>query len=136
MRLLRREEILASTLQVDTLPAPEWGDDCWVRVRAMSGLEREAMDRHVYDNRNAGKPYSLLGAIAAYSIIDEDGRRMFAPEEILQLAELNQAPLERIWDWQTKHSGLGARALEDAQKNSATGQNGATSSVSSGASAG
>lgn len=136
MRLLKRDEILAaSTLKTEKLPAPEWGDDCYVLVRALSARLRESMDRNVYESRQAGKPYSILGNIAAHSIIHEDGRLMFSPEDMLALAEVNQAPLERIWDWQTEHSGLGGKALDDAVKNSKPGQNGAGSTSTSAASA-
>jgi hypothetical protein len=137
MRILKRQEILAaSALKTEKIPAPEWGEDCCVLVRALSGLQREAMDRHVYESRKAGNPYSILGNIAAHSIIDEDGHLMFSADEMMALAEVNQAPLERIWDWQTKHSGLGGKALDDAVKNSEPGQNGAGSSATSGVSAG
>lgn len=132
MRMLSRAQILAAAaLKTEKIPAPEWGADCYVLVRALSARLRESMDRNVYENREAGKPYSILGNIAAHSIIDEDGRLMFSAEDMMTLAEVNQAPLERIWDWQTKHSGLGGKALEEAVKNSAPGQNGAGSSSTS-----
>lgn len=132
MRLLKRDEILSAlSLETEKIPTPEWGADACVLVRALSGLQREAMDRHVFGNREGGKPYSILGATAAFSIIDEDGRLMFTPEQIMALAALHQAPLERIWDWQQQHSGLGSKSLEAAVKNSEPGQNGAGSSSTS-----
>ena len=138
MRILSKAEILAAKgrLKTERIPTPEWGDDGAVLVRAFTGLQREAMDREVYERRTAGKPYSILGACAAFSIIDEDGQQMFTVDEVLELADLNQGPLERIWDWHQKHSGLGGKALQDAIKNSEPGQNGATPIASSSASAG
>lgn len=137
MRILKRQDILAAApLKTETIPTPEWGEDSGVIIRALSGLQREALDRAVFEARSTGKPYSVLGSTAAFSIIDEDGRLQFSPEEVLQVAQLNQGPLERIWDWQRKHSGLGAEALEESVKNSGAGQNGVTSSTSPAPSAG
>jgi hypothetical protein len=127
--MLRREDILAAQdIVTESVPVPEWGGA--VLVRSLSGTQREAMDRVIYDARQAGRPVSIFATVAAYSVVDIHGARLFSDEDIATLATKSSAPLERIWDWHQKHSGIGVKSLEDAIKNSGAGQNGATPSAS------
>lgn len=122
--MLNRESILgAKDIVIERLDVPEWGGA--VFVKAMSGTEREAYDDVIYRKKS-----HLLGTLAQYTIVDEQGARVFSPEDIPALSAKNSYALERIWDWHKKHSGVGDKALEEAKKNSEPGPNGATSSVS------
>jgi hypothetical protein len=133
--MLRREEILgAKDIAIETIAVPEWGGE--VLVRSLSGTQREAMDRVIYEGRQVGRPVSIFATVAAYSIVDATGARLFSDEDIGALAAKNSAPLERIWDWHTHHSGIGVKSLEEAAKNSGAGQNGAMPSGSPSVSAG
>ncbi len=137
MKILTRDEILnAADLQTETLGTPEWGEDSGVYVRSLTGEEREAIDQLQVDAKKAGKPLSVFALVAAFSIVDGAGVRIFSNENIPSLARKNSGPLERIWDWHVLHSGIGGKAAEEARKNSSAGQNGATSSASRSASGG
>jgi hypothetical protein len=128
--MLRREDILGAVdIKIEELQIPEWGGA--VYVRAMTGTEREAYDDVIYRKKT-----HLLATLAQYTIVDKDGARVFSPEDIPALAAKSSYALERIWDWHKAHSGVGAKALEESQKNLEAGLNGATSSVSPSASGG
>lgn len=128
--MLRREDILgAADIVIEKLYIPEWFGD--VYVKSMNGTERQACDAIILKNRP-----DVLATIAAFSIVDEQGERLFSPTDIVALAKKSSYALERIWDWHKAHSGIGAKALEESLKNSEPGQNGAGSSATSAASAG
>lgn len=130
-----RERILAAPdIQQERLEIPEWGET--VLVRSLSGLEREALNTLVYEARRSNKPVPIFAAVAAFSMVDEDGRRVFSDHDIGELAKHSSGALERFYDWQVKHSGIGDRAVEDAIKNSGAGQNGAMPTASPSVSAG
>jgi len=122
--MLRREDILgAKDITVEAIEIPEWGGQ--VYVKAMNGLEREAFDEVIYRKKT-----HLLATLAQSTIVDEAGSRVFSPEDIPALAAKSSYALERIWDWHKAHSGVGAKALEESQKNFEPGLNGAISTAS------
>lgn len=124
-----RERILAAKgLHTETMEIPEWGET--ITIRSLTVAQREAIDTLVSEAKKSGQPISVFALIVGFSILDEDGRRVFSNEDIRLFDDHNSGPFERIWDWHAKHSGIGGKALETAVKNSGSGQNGATSSVS------
>jgi hypothetical protein len=124
-----REQILAARdIKTETLFMPEW--DVSVTLRSLNGLEREALNTLVYEARQKGRSIPIFAAVAAFSIVDEEGRRVFSDDDIPALAQRTSASLERFYDWQVKHSGIGDKSVEDALKNSGAGQNGAMPSAS------
>jgi hypothetical protein len=125
---LRQRILAAPDIKTEQLYIPEWSET--LTLRSLSGTEREALNTLVYDAKRLGKPLAIFAAVAAFSIIDADGHRVFADDDIPELAKHSSGALERFYDWQVKHSGIGDRAVEDALKNSAAGQNGATPSAS------
>lgn len=117
MALLTKDAILAAQDVVrEELPCPEWGGE--IRVRSLSGRGREAFDAEVYQARKAGREVSIMAVLATLSVIDADDALVFDVKDAAALADKGSAPLERIYDFHRKYSGIGAATVEDAAKNS------------------
>lgn len=121
MRLLNKAAILvADDLKHEDVPVPAWGGT--VRVRVMTGAERDAF-RAAIATEDGGIPVGRFSvALLAATLIDEQGARLFAMDEIDQLAEKSAASLDAPAAVAMRLNGLGGNAVEEAVKNSASGQ--------------
>ena len=74
--MLTRDEIFAaSDLPVEEVQVPEWGGS--VYVRTMSGTERDSFEQEIVDARKAGQEANVRGRLAARTVSDQQGERMF-----------------------------------------------------------
>jgi hypothetical protein len=89
-----------------------------VYVRAMSGKERDAWEQDIQDRKNAKKAPNIRGSLAARSLCDETGKRLFTDAEAEQLGEVNAKDLDAVFDAATRMSGIGAREVKEMEKNS------------------
>jgi len=120
MRLLSKAAIVAAEdLKHEDVDVPEWGGT--VRVRVMTGTERDAFRTAI---AAAGDlPVGRFSVILlASTLIGEDGALLFTPEEIDQLAEKSGSSIDKPAVVAMRLNGLGGTAVEDAAKNSASGQ--------------
>lgn len=89
------------------LEVPEWGGA--VRLKAMTGKERSAfLSRHI---KNPGKGQAFViediqAHLAALSIVDESGARMFSEAEVEVLAGKSGVALERVFKAASKLNAL------------------------------
>lgn len=131
MDLLTRDSILTiQDLKTESVEVPEWGGA--VMLRELSGDERsDYVD--FYDKRrvNGEVAYKVYrdGLVAA-SLCDASGARIFAltDEDVAALGAKNGAALERLFERAQILSGIGAKATDELEKNSESGQNGDSSS--------
>lgn len=106
---LTREQILgADDRKTEDVPVPEWGGT--VRVRALSGTERDAYEAGIVEVRGDGsRKFTLANArarLASLSVCGEDGERLFTDADIKELGEKSAAALERVFDVALRLSGL------------------------------
>jgi hypothetical protein len=114
--LLSREEILgADDRKTEDVAVPEWGGS--VRVRSMSGKERDAYEAGIVQMRGDGSRKVTLENIRArlvsLTVVGEDGERLFSESDIGVLGDKSAAALERVFDVARKLSGLSEDDVEE-----------------------
>ena len=91
----------AQDREFEDVTIPEWGG-ATVRVVALSGIARDAMDREAWELVQAGKEGDHLHNIRArnlsHSVVHpETGRRIFdTPDKVKALGEKNSSVLARL----------------------------------------
>jgi hypothetical protein len=113
--MLNREHILAQRPLRKEVEIPEWGGS--VLVQGMDVAQAQAI-----------KPQDGLAELVIVSVVNEDGTRMFSPEDKESLQKLDVRGLKRLADAVLELNGMTKTAVEDAAKNSEPGLNGASSS--------
>lgn len=120
MKLLTRDEILqAPDLPVEEVEVPEWGGV--VRVRALSGAERDALEASIVEQQGSNvriNLHNMRARLVAMSVVDENGKRIFSDEDIEALGRKNAQALDRIATVAMRLSGLRPQDLQEAVKNS------------------
>jgi hypothetical protein len=116
MALLSREQILtASDIRTEDVEVPEWGGS--VRVRALTGVERDAYETTIVNIRSDGSKVmnlrNLRARLVAVSCVDEDGNRLFTDADAMELGNRSASALERVFDVAQKLSGLSASDVEE-----------------------
>lgn len=116
MTLLSRDAVLgAADRQTQDVSVPEWGGI--VRVRALSGVERDAYEAGIVQLRADGSKSvnlkNLRGRLVSLSCVDEDGRRIFSDEDAIALGDKSASALERVFDVARKLSGLSEGDVEE-----------------------
>jgi hypothetical protein len=113
--LLTREDILgAPDRRTEDVEVPEWGGT--VRVRALSGTERDAYEAGIVQIRGDGsRSFTLANArarLVSLALVGEDGNRIFSETDITALGEKSATALERVFDVARRLSGLGEEDIE------------------------
>lgn len=120
--MLSKEDILRiNDLRVEVVDVPEWGGQ--VKIRELTAGQRDKFEQ---DNmQRIGKSYQvnlidMRARLAALSIIDDNGNRMFNDSEIRRLSEKSAKALDRIFNACQRLNALGSN--DDILKNSNTAQ--------------
>lgn len=122
MALLSKDTILAAEdLATEDVPVPEWGGT--VRVRGMSGGERDAYEASQVAMRQSGKSPELRlsnfrAKLLVRCIVDEEGKRVFADGEAAELGRKSGAVVDRLFDVARRLSGMTEAAVKEAEGNS------------------
>jgi len=128
MGLLNKSAILgASDLKHEDVPVSQWGGS--VRVRTMTGIERDEFRAAIASE--GGIPVGKFSAaLLAATIVDESGVRLFTVDDMAALQAKSAAALDAPAVVAMRLNGLGGSAVEDAVKNSGSGQSGDSGSDS------
>jgi len=124
MAYLGRDEILqVDDLQYEDVEVPEWGGV--VRVRGLTGAERDAFEESIMDQR--GKKFRVLlqnlrAKLVALSIVDEAGKRLFSEGDVGKLGTKSAAALQRVFEAAQRLSGISDEDVDELVKNSSSGQ--------------
>ncbi len=118
--LLTRDQILAAqdieTIEVDV---PQWGGS--VLVRGLTAAQRGQFTAAIMEQRGKQQTVKLQDIqvrLCALSIVDEQGKRMFADHELHLLAEKSAAALQHVFEAGQRLSGLSNEDVEELTKNS------------------
>lgn len=115
MGLLSREQILgADDVGTEDVEVPEWGGS--VRVRGLSGAERDAYEASLVRTRGKNQEVNLQNVrakLVAWSVIDENGERLFAQSDVKALGEKSASALDRVWEVARKLSRLSDEDVEE-----------------------
>lgn len=115
--LLSRDAILgAQDLKTEDVPVPEWGGT--VRVRMMSGIERDAFSNSLLGSEGKTDLTNYRAKLVAASIVDESGAREFSESDVQALGGKSASALERVFVVADRLNTMGAAAVDTAEKNS------------------
>lgn len=121
-KYLTREEILkAQDTQFEDVPVQEWGGT--VRVKSLTGTERDALEASLVQGKGKNANVNLANLrskLAARSMVDENGKRIFSDADVAELGRKSAAALQRVFDVAQRLSGLSAEDVEELTKNSET----------------
>lgn len=116
MGYLSREQILAADDRTYAdVPVPEWGGS--VRVRSMTGRERDQLERSVMVEKKRGlkevNMENFRAKIVALTVVDESGELLFTERDVRALGEKSSKAVARIAN---KASELSAITDDDVEE--------------------
>lgn len=92
--LLTADQILGAKLATETITVKGLGT---IRLQEMTGEQRAELDLFYMDQSDEKKRYKLAKAkIAALSIVDDKGKRLFDDSKVVELAKLPSSILNKI----------------------------------------
>lgn len=118
MTLLSKSAILAATdLKHEDVHVPAWGGT--VRIRTMTGAERDEFRASIAASEGgAGVPIGKFSAaLLVAACVDESGARLFTAGDMAALQAKAAASLDAPAAVAMRLNGLGAGAVEAAEKN-------------------
>ena len=114
---LTKEQILeAQDIQREEVEVPEWGGT--VYVKALTAAERDQYESTIIEFGMDGKPRKMRldkirTLLAAMTICDEDGARIFKDSEIAAIGGKSAAALERVIEVAQRLSGISQNDVEE-----------------------
>ena len=102
---------------------PEWGG--MVRVRGLTGTERDAMEASMVEGKGKKADVNLANLrakLCARCMVDDNGKRLFNDMEIPELGRKSAKALERVFSVARELSGLSDEDIDELTKNSDEGQ--------------
>ena len=122
--MLNKSQILGAVdIVIEKVAVPEWGGD--VFVKSLTGAEKDAFEESIVDMSGTDVKVNMKNArakLAAKTICDKDGVRIFDDADIPALGEKNGAVLERIFNVAQRLSGLSKDDVKKLIKNSKSAQ--------------
>ena len=119
MSLLTKDQILnADDLVIEELEVPEWGGT--VRVRTMTGAERDAFEESVFETKGKDTKMNLKNfrsRLVAICVVDDKGERMFGDGEIPIIGKKSAKALDRVFSAAQKLNGIGQKEVDELTKN-------------------
>jgi len=102
-----------------------------VRIRALSGTERDAWDAGMVVMGSQGNVQRVRledkrARLLVMALVDEDGQRLFDDRDVKALGAKNGTVLDRLYAIASDLSGLNPQAVEAAAGNSAAAPSGAS----------
>ncbi len=115
MKELTAQEILTTEDIVEELvEVPEWKGT--VRVRGLTGRERDAYEASLLDQRGRSTKANLQNArskLVVLSVRNADGSRMFTEAQIPELSAKSASALNRVWKKALELAGMGDEDVEE-----------------------
>ena len=113
---LGRDAIIdAADRKLERVPVPEWGGDVYIRM--MSANERDQWEREMFNPDGSIKSDKAASLLAVRVITDENGKRLFADDDIDVLGAKSTAALNRIFVAAKRLNRLTLADIEDLEKN-------------------
>jgi len=130
--LLTREQILgAQDIASEIVQVPEWGGA--VRVRAMTGKQRDTFEESLQVRDKGGKVRTSIvqfrAKLVAWTVVDENGQRLFSVADVQALGEKSAAALTRVAEVASRLSSITADDAEEMIKNSESDQDASSGSI-------
>lgn len=110
-----REAILGIQDQkIEEIFIPEW--NMKVRIKSMTGKERDDFEASILEQRGNHRVTNLSNVrakIAALTVVDENGKRLFTEQDTKTLSQKNASALQQIMIVAQKLSGIGEDDVEE-----------------------
>ena len=118
--LLSKAAILAAQdLPTEDVNVPEWGGP--VRVRTMTGAERDAMGAMISKDAGAGEgktnQTAFRSIVLMHTIVGDDDQPMFERADLDAIGSKNGAVLDRLFRVADRLNGITSDAVEAAKGN-------------------
>ncbi|WP_116048780.1 hypothetical protein [Amycolatopsis palatopharyngis] len=131
MSLLSRDQILeAKDITSEDVDVPEWGGT--VRVMALSGWERDKFEAAMVAGKGKNRTVTMdnvRAKMAAASIVNEDGQRLFSESDVRELGKKSAAALQKVFKTAQRLSGLTDDDAEELAGNSEAGVSASSTSA-------
>lgn len=127
---LRDQILAADDVTVEEVKVPEWG--MAVRVRGITAADRDRLEAATVEQRGKDTKLNLQNIrarLVAYSVVDEQGARVFSEEDIALLGQKSATAVNRVFEVASRLSGLGQQDLDQLTGNLRPGQSGDSSSA-------
>lgn len=116
--LLTASDILeADDIRSEYVEVPEWGGT--VKIQGLTGEQRNRVGALMRAESKKTSEEEALSyfqmRIAAASMVDEDGKRVFSQNDVAKLAKKSAAAIQRVYDVAAKLSGIGDEEVEKAK---------------------
>lgn len=117
--LLTAADILdADDIRSEYVEVPEWGGT--VKVTGLTGEQRNKVGTLMRAEAKKTNEDDALAffqmRIAAASMIDEEGKRLFSQNDVAKLAKKSAVAIQRVYDAAARLSGIGEEAIEEAKE--------------------
>ncbi len=114
---LTRDLILeANDLKREQVEIPEWGGT--VYVRGLTGAERDAFEASINADGGQGKIQNVRARLVAFTVVDENGNRIFSDADAGILGRKSANALNRVFEVALRLNGIGNKEVEALAKNS------------------
>lgn len=125
---LREQIQQADDFQIsDPIPCPEWGADCVLYVKGISGAERDSFEEACFIKRGKRRELSLQDVRAKLIVLaacEKDGKPVFRPGDEKWLTRKSGKVLDRLFSVAQKINGITEEDIEEIAGNSASVPNG------------
>ena len=115
MALLNKQDILdIKDIEIEKVEVPEWGG--FVFVKGMTGMERDTFEASIVQQRAKDARVNMVNIrakLAAQTICDEEGVRLFNDKDIHALGKKSANALQRVFDVAQKLSGITGDDVEE-----------------------
>lgn len=115
MALLNKQDILdIKDIEIEKVEVPEWGG--FVFVKGMTGMERDSFEASIVQQRGKDARVNMVNIrakLAAQTICDEEGVRLFNDKDIHALGKKSANALQRVFDVAQKLSGITGDDVEE-----------------------
>jgi hypothetical protein len=122
MAILNKDQIRAKKdLVVEEVYISQWEDS--VLVRSITSKERDLFEEQSVQRR--GKSYeanvkNIRARLVALVVVDEQGNRIFADEDISWLGDKNAAALDTIWTVARRLAAFSKEDVDELSRDSET----------------
>ena len=120
VKLLNRDAILkADDLPYEDVHVEEW--DGWVRVRTLTGTERDAFEASVVEQRGKSfkvNRHNFRAKLVSLTVVDDEGNRIFTDADVKLLGQKSASAIDKIFGVAQKLSGLDDDDVDELIKNS------------------
>ena len=108
--------ILSSTTKkIKKVEVPEWGTP--VFMRTMTAGERDAWELAWLDKQGKGGVANFRSVFLVKCLCDENGTRLFADNEVEQLAAHDSKVVNRLFEIAREQNGLTSDQVDELAKN-------------------